>query len=112
MNCRIFWTSTPTAPMEFSNHLSTRSRPRHPGIPPVDISWPDAMATAREKQDAALAAYQLAKHRERFLADVRGQSDTTIPLVVDHDDAELRTAIDDDVTAQLVLSAALRATDD
>ena len=70
------------------------------------------MATAREKQDCALAAYQLAKDRERALADQRGQSDTDVPLVVGIDDIELRRAIDADVSAQVALSAALRAVDD
>ncbi|MDJ0362764.1 hypothetical protein [Rhodococcus sp. H29-C3] len=70
------------------------------------------MATAREKQDCALTAYQLAKDREHTLADERGQSDTDIPLVVETDDIEFRSAIDADVSAQVALSAALRAVDD
>ncbi|OZC51036.1 hypothetical protein CH286_05745 [Rhodococcus sp. WWJCD1] len=70
------------------------------------------MATAREKQDAALEIYRQAKDREHGLADVRGQSDTDVPLVVDLDDVEMRSAIEADVSAQEALSAALRAVDD
>ncbi|MDV7991264.1 MULTISPECIES: hypothetical protein [unclassified Rhodococcus (in: high G+C Gram-positive bacteria)] len=70
------------------------------------------MATAREKQDEALAVYRQAKDREHVLADVRGQSDTDVPLRVDLDDAEMRGAIDADISAQEALSVALRAEDD
>lgn len=71
-----------------------------------------ARPTQTPKQDSALAAYQLAKDRERSLADQRGQSDTAVPLVVEHHDTEFRSAIDADVSAQVALSAALRAVDD
>ncbi|MGB2721373.1 MAG: hypothetical protein WBG53_13715 [Rhodococcus sp. (in: high G+C Gram-positive bacteria)] len=70
------------------------------------------MATAREKQDEALAVYRRAKDREHGLAGVRGQSDSDVPLLVDHDDAEMRSAIDADISAQEALSVALRAEDD
>ena len=82
-----------------------RTRPR-------DTREPDGMATAREKQDEALAAYRRAKDREQELADVRGQSDTDSPLLVDLDDAEMRGAIEADISAQEALSVALRAADD
>ncbi|WP_141214881.1 hypothetical protein [Rhodococcoides fascians] len=72
------------------------------------------MATAREKQDVALADYRRAKEHEQGLADVRGQTDADVPLVVDVDvdDAELQVAVDADVSAQEALSVALRAVDD
>lgn len=76
------------------------------------IVEPDLVATAREKQDSALAAYQLAKSREQRVAEKRGQGDTGVPLIVDRGDTELRDAIDADMTAQAALSAALRADDD
>ncbi|MEH6793123.1 hypothetical protein [Rhodococcoides navarretei] len=70
------------------------------------------MATAREKQDVALADYRRAKEREQGLAGERGQTDSDVPLVVASDDAELRGAVEADVSAQEALSAALRADDD
>lgn len=70
------------------------------------------MATAREKQDEALAVYRRAKDREHVLADVRGQSDTGMPLLVDLDDVEMLGAIEADISAQEALSVALRAVDD
>ncbi|MCZ4560860.1 hypothetical protein O4160_08395 [Rhodococcus sp. IEGM 1401] len=70
------------------------------------------MATAREKQDEALAVYRRAKDREQELAGVRGQSDADTPLLVDLDDAEMRGAIEADISAQKALSVALRAADD
>ncbi|QII08163.1 hypothetical protein BH93_24730 [Rhodococcoides fascians A25f] len=70
------------------------------------------MATAREKQDEALAVYRRAKDREQELADVRGLSDADMPLLVDLDDAEMRGAIEADISAQEALSVALRAVDD
>lgn len=79
---------------------------------PRDTTGPDVVATAREKQDEALADYRRAKDREHVLADLRGQSDTDVPLSVDLDDAELRSAIDADISAQEALSVALRAVDD
>lgn len=76
------------------------------------ITGPDDVATAREKQDVALADYRRAKEREQGLADVRGQTDADVPLVVDVDDAELQVAVVADVSAQEALSVALRAVDD
>ncbi|MDI9930757.1 hypothetical protein QM588_10135 [Rhodococcus sp. IEGM 1354] len=70
------------------------------------------MPTAREKQDSAFAAYQLAKDHEHALAGERGQSDPDVPLIVDHDDVEFHDAIEAEVSAQVALSAALRAVDD
>jgi len=72
------------------------------------ITGPDGVATAREKQDVALADYRRAKEHEQGLADVRGQTDADVPLVVGVDDAELQGAVEADMSAQ----EALRAVDD
>jgi len=95
-----------------SNPLLYRLLSRCLPTPQRDIKRLDVVATAREKQDEALADYRRAKDREHVLADVRGQSDTGIPLLVDLDDVEMLGAIEADISAQEALSVALRATDD
>ncbi|WP_285185939.1 hypothetical protein [Rhodococcus sp. MEB041] len=80
--------------------------------PRTDTVRSDSVATERGKQDRAFSSYCRAKERERRLAGERGQWSIDRPLTVARENAEMRRAIDDDVSVQEALTAALRACDD